>query len=437
MKVTRIESNKFKTNEIGVFLAVPLKRETITKNVLLPAVLKRGSMNYKNQIYIEKKLENMYGASIGAGTNKTGNYLVIRFFMATICNDFVNEKVDLANESISMLFDIIFNPFVENESFNEEYVNQERENLAKAINSKKDNKDSYALNRCIEELFKDEPYGLYKNGYIEDLDKINAKNLYEYYLEMIKECKVHVIIDGKDANEIKIPKINYNIEELTNVEEIDKIKNNNDNSTSNTLASEIVSDFEKHIKEANVDLANANEEKAKLVTEELDVKQGKLLLGLKVKNKNKFATTMYNVILGGGANSKLFQNVREKASLAYYASSSYIRRKNAIIIRTGIELQNYDKALKIIEEQIDNMRKGKITDKEIEDGRELVVSSLRTIPESQDDTITYTYDQELFEENLSLDEYIKKLEAVTKGDIIDVAKDIEVKIIYYLKDISK
>lgn len=79
MKVTRIESNKFKTNEIGVFLAVPLKRETITKNVLLPAVLKRGSMNYKNQIYIEKKLENMYGASIGAGTNKTGNYLVIRF----------------------------------------------------------------------------------------------------------------------------------------------------------------------------------------------------------------------------------------------------------------------------------------------------------------------------------------------------------------------
>ena len=146
---------------------------------------------------------------------------------------------------------------------------------------------------------------------------------------------------------------------------------------------------------------------------------------------------MYNVILGGGANSKLFQNVREKASLAYYASSSYIRRKNAIIIRTGIELQNYDKALKIIEEQIDNMRNGEITDKEIEDGRELVVSSLRTIPESQDDTITYTYDQELFEENLSLDEYIKKLEAVTKGDIIDVAKDIEVKIIYYLKDISK
>jgi len=83
------------------------------------------------------------------------------------------------------------------------------------------------------------------------------------------------------------------------------------------------------------------------------------------------------------------------------------------------------------------MRNGEITDKEIEDGRELVVSSLRTIPESQDDTITYTYDQELFEENLSLDEYIKKLEAVTKGDIIDVAKDIEVKIIYYLKDISK
>lgn len=416
MRVTRLTTNKFKNNEIAVFLEVPLKRETITKNAILPAVLKRGSANYTSQLEIGKALENMYGASFNAGVEKTGESLILKFYIESLCDEYIKEKANLAEESIKLLFDIIFNPYVQNNSFSEEYVSQEKKNLADIINSRSDDKRVYAVNRCIEEMFKGEPYGLYKYGYAEDLKDITASSLYEYYLKMLKECKMYVIINGKEAENITIPQTPYDIEELKTIVDTSKKENK---------------------KQKKVEQNNHNQFEEKVITEELDVTQGKLMIGLDVASENKFATSMYNVVLGGSANSKLFQNVREKASLAYSASSSYIRRKNAIIIKTGIELKNYEKALSIIKAQLQDMKDGKITDDEVKSAKQLAVSSLKMIPESQDETITFNLDQDMYGENLTVEEYIKKVEAVTKEQIIDVANNVKINTIYYLKDKEK
>ena len=416
MRVTRLTTNKFKNNEIAVFLEVPLRRETITKNAILPAVLKRGSANYTSQLEIGKVLENMYGASFNAGVEKTGESLILKFYIESLCDEYIKEKANLAEESIKLLFDIIFNPYVQNNSFSEEYVSQEKKNLADIINSRSDDKRVYAVNRCIEEMFKGEPYGLYKYGYAEDLKDITAKSLYEYYLKMLKECKMYVIINGKEAENITIPQTHYDIEELKTIVDTSKKENQN---------------------QKKIEQTNHNQSEEKTVTEELDVTQGKLMIGLDVDSDNKFAASMYNVVLGGSANSKLFQNVREKASLAYSASSSYIRRKNAIIIKTGIELKNYEKTLSIIKAQLQDMKDGKITDDEVKSAKQLATSSLKMIPESQDETITFSLDQDMYGENLTVEEYIKKVEAVTKEQIIDVANKVKINTIYYLKDKEK
>ena len=170
-----------------------------------------------------------------------------------------------------------------------------------------------------------------------------------------------------------------------------------------------------------------------IVKEKLDVTQGKLIIGLNAPSENKYAVTMYNTILGGGANSKLFQNVREKESLAYYASSRYIRRKNAIIIRTGIELTNYDKAVKVIKEQIEEMKKGNISDFELLSAKTLILASLKLIPESQEDIMAFDFDQDVFNENLTFEQYYKKIENITLKEIIDVANQVRINTIYYLE----
>lgn len=397
MNIKRFESDKFKTNEIALFLTLPLNQETITKNALIPMILRRGSKNYDNQLKISKKLESMYGAGFNCGVEKTGDYCILKFYIETVANEFLPEDINLAQESLDMILDIVFNPLVVNEGFDKDYVEQEKINLGKIIDARSDDKASYAFNRCIEEMFKGTPYGVYKFGSKEELKNINSKNLYEYYKKMISECRVDLFVNGIEAEKLEVP--------------------------SNIVSNEI-----------KIKSANRTKNNEKVVTEDMDVTQGKLVIGLDVDLDNKFAITMYNAILGGGANSKLFQNVREKASLAYSAGSRFIRRKNAIFIITGIELQNYDKALKIIKEQLKDMQEGKITDKEFEDAKQLILASLKLIPESQEDMIAFDFDQNLFEEKLSFEEYFENVENVSKKDVIEVAQKINIDTIYYLKN---
>lgn len=403
MFINKTVTNKYKTNELAIFLTLPLKKETITKNALLPKVLSRGTQNLKDQVEISKKLENMYGANLNCGIDKAGDYCILKFYIQSIGNDYVLNNENLIQDGISLLLDIVFNPLIEDGKFSEKIVEQEKDNLLKIIQSKKDNKEKYAFNRCIEEMFKNEPYGLYKFGYEEELKNINSQNLYEYYKEMLKQCRIDIFVYGMDAEKIQIPK------ELETLGNIDIVNNKEEN--------------QQNIKE-----------QPQLIRESADVTQGKLIIGLNVPNSDKFAATMYNIVLGGGANSKIFQNVREKQGLAYSAGSVYIRRKDAIFIRTGIELQNFEKTLQVIKEQLEAIKNGDVTEDEINAGRELIIASLRMIQESQEDIISFNFDQELFGENLSIDKYIEKLQNVTKNDIIETAKNVKINTIYYLEN---
>ena len=411
--IHNIKTNKFKTNLYAVFIAMPLDRETVTKNALLTAVLRRGTNNIQSQDQISKKLEEMYGASFDCGIEKTGDNHIMKFYLEALNEKFLPTKEELTKQCIDLLFDIIFNPLIENNGFKSEYVESEKKNLKQIIESKIDDKRRYSLERCVEEMFKNEPYGLYRYGYVEDLKSITPESLYQYYNQMINECKIDIFASG----EIEQEEIN-NI--ITSNKEIAKLKERNAKYVPYKEQA-----TPKHIKDVNV------------VEEHKQVGQGNLVIGLSA-NSNienaRYITSVYNAILGGGANSKLFQNVREKESLAYTAGSTYRRQKDAIFIRCGIEIANYEKALKTIEKQIEDIKNGEFTDEDVNNSKELIISSIRSISAEQDTEITYYYGQELSEKFVSVDEYLEKINNVKKEDIKEVAKDIEVNTVYFLRD---
>lgn len=142
--------------------------------------------------------------------------------------------------------------------------------------------------------------------------------------------------------------------------------------------------------------------------------------------------SVYSVVLGGGANSKLFQNVREKASLAYTAGASYIKSKNNIIIRCGIEIKNYKKALDIIKDQLNQMLNGDFSENDINSAKQLILSSYKGISETQDGEINYYLSQELSDKFVDIDKSMQEIESVTKNQIIDIAKKLQINTIYFL-----
>ena len=411
IKLHTIKTDKFKTNLIAVMLTTKLNRENVTKNALIPAVLRRGTKTLKTQEEINKKLEEMYGASLDCGVDKTGDNQVLKFYIETVNDEFLPQNAEnMLKSSLEKICEFVFNPYLEDGAFKKEYVEQEKENIKQIIEGKADNKARYALDRCIEEMYKNEPYGLYKYGYVEDLDSINEKNLYEYYKQLINECKIDIFVSGM------VDKKTENI--ILKDENISKLE----------LREPLYNKQNMIAKKA---------EKEKDIQESKEVTQGKISIGmdLDIDNPNsRYSIQIYNSILGGSANSKLFQNVREKASLAYTASSSYYRFKNNIFINCGIEIKNYDKALEIIKKQIEDMKTGDFTDEEVENAKQGIIASLKTIDDEQDSQITYEFGQELSENKSDLEEYKNKISEVTKQDVINIANKVSINTVYFLKD---
>lgn len=416
-----LNTNKFKTNLFSVFITTPLDRSTITKNALIAAVLRRGTQNMQSQDEISKNLENMYGASFDCGVEKTGDNHVIKFYLECINDSFLPNSESILKQCFNILTDIVFNPITRNNHFFQEYVESEKENLKQIIEGKIDNKNLYATDRCIEEIYINQPYGLFKYGYTEDLKNINAQNLYEYYINLINKSKIDMFISG-DISEGSIDNLKNNIN-------LNKLNERNANY---------------FVCETNVEKKKTND-KINLVEEKMQINQGKLVIGLDTYTKNtdasiinnpirKFATSVYNIILGGSANSKLFQNVREKESLAYTASSNYIRVKDLILIKAGIEIDNYNKAVSLIKEQLEQIKKEEFSDEEVENAKKLIISTAESIPDSQDSEITYYFSQELASENISIDEYINNIRKVSKKDVVLIANEIAINTIYFLRN---
>ncbi len=166
-----IKTNKFKTDLIAVFLTTKLSREDVTKNAMIPMILKSGSSSLENIEEINKELEEMYGAGFDCGIDKTGDNQVLKFYLETIDDRYLSEGESNLKKGIDTLLEIVFDPKLENSAFKKEYINTEKEKLKAIIEGKKDNKATYANLRCQEEMYKDTPFGLYKYGYIEDLDR--------------------------------------------------------------------------------------------------------------------------------------------------------------------------------------------------------------------------------------------------------------------------
>lgn len=413
IKLHLIKTDLFKTNLACVIITTPLKREKVTLNTLIPFLLKRGTMNLKTQYEINDKLDNLYGSSYDCGIDKSGDNQVIKFYMEGICDKFLSQKEDLLKQNIDLLLELVFNPLLEDNKFKQEFLDVERKNLENIIKGKIDDKDFYAFNDCIEKMYGMEGFGLYKYGYLEDVEKIDLDIISNHYFDLIKKAKIDIFVSGDFDFE--------NVEAM--VKDNENIKKLNDREPEFVLNDPI--------KENKKALEKPNE-----FIEKMNVTQGKLILGLDVlynKPDYKYVGLMYNAILGESANSKMFQNVREKAGLAYSARSSFVKQKKNIFIRCGIEIPNYEKANEIIKVQLDDMKQGNFSDEDIENAKRYLISGIKTIETEQDSQIVYYIGQELGNTSENLEEYMDKINKVNKKEIVEFANSININSVYFLK----
>lgn len=402
-----IKAEKFKTNVISVFFNIPMKRETVTKAALLPSVMKRGTKKHKTMTELSRYLDELYSASIRTGIRSKGDGEVLYFSIEYIRDRFIGEN--LTEKIAALLKEFIFCPLVDKDGFNQEYLDGEKINLKNAIEGLINDKKEYVEFKCREAMFDGEGYGMFEAGFAEDLPDINTKNLYEFYLDLISRAKVDIFVSGD-----------------FDPEAVDLIK------------CELADKFEpREAKYVSTQIAKSTGRTVKNITEEIPVVQSKLCMGLRCDveptDAQYYALMLGGCIFGGSPFSKLFNNVREKLSLAYYAVSKIERFKSTMFISSGIETDKYQAAYDEIMVQFNKMKNGDIDDSEIENSKLYLTNGYRSLKDGLRTMEDYYLSQAIMGSNGELDDLIQKMNMVKKDEIVKAFNKIEFDTIYFLK----
>ncbi|WP_419873156.1 EF-P 5-aminopentanol modification-associated protein YfmF [Candidatus Pristimantibacillus sp. PTI5] len=402
-------TKRFKTFAISLFAGLTLDEATVTPVALIPFVLRRGTANLPETITFREKLDDLYGAGFGFDVYKRGDSQIVQFRMDVINDEFVSSNTPLLAESLQFLGDVITDPLLENDGFHQKYVDAEKTTLKKRLEAIVNDKIRYAAERCLEEMCADEPYRLHPLGKLAEIDAISPASLYEQYEQWLDQAALDLYVVG-DTTLAEVTEL---------VSKAFKLKNG----SPSAYAAPNVQHTVKEVKN---------------VTERMEVSQGKLNLGLRTGvgyiDDEYPAALMYNGILGGYPHSKLFLNVREKESLAYYAASRLDGHKGLCTIQSGIEFANYDRAVVIIKEQLESMRQGQLSELEMNQTKAMISNHLRELQDSAYEMIAYDFNGVLTGKQRSAEQLLEQVQAVTAEDIVKVAERVQLDTIYFLRD---
>lgn len=404
-----IKTKKFKNVIIRVCFKRKITKEEITIRNALSGIMIESTEKYPTERLMAIATEELYDLYYRSNSMVSGKYGIVRFDI-TFLNEKYSEK-GILEQAISFLSEIIFHPNVKDNAFSKDKFERIYHEIEDNLKSLAENPMRYAKIRMLEELDKDLPIAFRDDGYLEDLYQINEQKLYEYYLSMLHHDLVDIFVIGDvDSDEVKNLIGTYF-----------PIK---------TVKQKSESHYIEHTK---------FRKRAKVVVEEKDLRQSKLVMGYKAKKltdfENNYVSVIYSYILGGGTDSKLFKNIREKHSLCYSISSSFYHISNLLVISAGINQEQYKKALRLIKKEVKKMEQGDFSLKDIENAKIAYRAGCKELEDSSLQMIN-TYTSMEYLKIDSLEERRKKIEKVTKEDVIAFAKKMSFDTVFLLKGVK-
>lgn len=401
-----INTDRFKTISIRINFKRKIVKEEVTKRNLLSRILLESNHIYKTSRLIEIETENLYGLMLRSSSTISGNYSIMSFESSFLNEQYTDNK--MIEKSLDFILGFIFNPDVENCKFNEKSFNICKESLRQEIECLKENPNRYGMHRMLETMDPDAAYAVNADGSLDVLDSITIDDLYKYYEKVIKSDLIDIFVIG-DFDSLKIKEIINNRFKI------------------NTLKRPTQSHYVTH---------NKINRRVKSKVESKELEQSKLFIGCKLDKltpfEQKYVMNIYSFILGGGPNSRLFMNLREKNSLCYTVSSTYQPVFNLLIIKAGIDAENYDMSVNLIKKEMKSIEKGDFSLDEIAAG---IITYKNTFKEVLDSSFSilnaYTSCEYLGYDPIEI--RIQEIEKVDKKSIIKVAKKIHMDTIFLLE----
>ncbi len=409
--LNHLRTDKFKTACLSVTLLTQLKRETAAMNALIPYVLRRGTTRSPDMEAISARLETLYGAGIEPVVRRIGEIQCLGFYASVPEEDYLPGGRDVLRQTTELLGELLLSPATRGGLLLPKYVDSEKEKMLETIRSRVNDKRSYALIRCIEEMCCCEDFAVGRLGGESECEAIHYTKLSKHYKSLLQTSPIEIFYCGRCEKKLLISYLRDALMTLPRGE----------------IDYEIGTDVR----------MNALEDTPRTVEECMDVTQGKLVMGFRLgesmEEPDLAALYVFNAAFGGGTSSKLFANVRERLQLCYYASSLVDTHKGLLLVSSGIAFDRFEAARDEIFAQLAALAAGELSDEELTSAKRGVASDLRAMSDSQGELEGFYLAQVLDGLDCGPLELAELVEDVTRGQVAAVAAAVECDMIYFLK----
>ena len=408
--LTSIHTRKFKSSLLSMTMIVPLAQETAAVNALIPYLLRRGSEAHPDMQSLAAALDQIYGGAIDPVVRKKGEAQCLGFVGSFLDDAYTLDGSEILEQAADLMGELLLRPYIQDGAFCPEYTQQEKANLIDRIRSEINDKRQYAVSRVIEEMCDQEPYGVSRMGREHDVEAITPQSAWARYREILGHSRLELYYCGSEVPE-KVGRILRRV------------------------LADLPREGGYEIPQTRIIPTAAH---VRQVTENLDVAQGKLTMGFRTggitaSSPEYPALTLCNALFGGTTTAKLFLNVREKLSLCYYASSSIHRYKGIMVVSSGVEFSNKQRAEDEIMAQLEACRQGRFEPWEVDGARRYTVSSLLTVLDSQGAQEDWWLGQALTGLSQGPEELARAIEAVSVEQAVAAARALSLDTVYFLK----
>jgi len=396
MTLLCLPEHHYRTDRLTGVLAVPIAADTAAEYAILPYLLTRSCAAYPTVAALNKRLNQLYGASLAATVMRVGGWQVLTFSISYLNKKYTLDGSDLTRDCTDLLMELLFNPALKDGVFPADVFAQEQRCLLERLQGEMNNKRTYARQRCEELLCPDHPFSLNPYGSEATISALTPAAAEAARQRLLSEATVHWLYQGEENTD--------------------------------TLAKELEARFAtlSYRRPAALKVDNTFAMKESELTERMALKQAKLVLGFRIAvsepNADVDAALLMNTLWGGCVTSLLFTHVREEQSLCYYCASMYDRFQSTILVDSGVEESDAQKAKTEILKQLEAIREGNFSDDELEAARRALIQRYAAAGDNPDALESYYLSQTIYENYITPDEKRSRILAVTKEDVCRAAR---------------
>lgn len=402
-----IQDTRFKTLRIAVNFMIPLEKKTAAANALLPFLLSRASREYPDFTRLNERLAELYGAAIHADVRKLGEAQVISIAVAGLADRYALHGESISKELSQLLCSILFDPPLVDGLFPQDGFDQEKRQTIEMIDSDFNDKRTYARQRCEQLMCEKEAFGIDRYGSREDVTSLRREEMTKVWQQILRSSRVEIMALG-DCDPVPI------------YDSFLKAFQGIDRAPAPELKTEVIK----------------TAPQVREFTDAMEVAQSKLVLGFRasaaVPQDAVASAKLMTAVFGGTPNSKLFLNVREKLSLCYYCASRYDWNKGILMVESGVETENIDRAKTEILAQLDEIRTGNVTEEELQAAKLSVGNSYRTVGDYLGGLEGWYVSQAFCKTVQSPEQAAEEISSVTAEQVIEAAKSVTLDTVYRL-----